>query len=142
MFLKWQNNSGKLQIIGGKFQNSEKFQNNGINDVKQISLSHVIRSEFWRRFCVMKEITECWYSSCSVPRNGFFLSSVSKKIARESVDSLRFLRLYCIVYSQLVFVNIHKPLRFFFPGSWFIISEPDKIEDLRNLFTKKIFKRI
>ena len=55
MFLKWQNNSGKLQIIGGKFQNSEKFQNNGIKDVKQISLSHVIRSEFWRRFCVKKD---------------------------------------------------------------------------------------
>ena len=38
MFLKWQNNSGKLQIISGKFRN------NAINDVKQISLSHVIQS--------------------------------------------------------------------------------------------------
>ena len=36
MFLEWGNNSGKLQIISGKFQN------NAINDVKQISLSHVI----------------------------------------------------------------------------------------------------
>ena len=36
MFLEWENNSGKLQIISGKFQN------NAINDVKQISLSHVI----------------------------------------------------------------------------------------------------
>ena len=30
MFLEWENNSGK-------------FQNNAINDAKQISLSHVIR---------------------------------------------------------------------------------------------------
>ena len=36
MFLEWENNRGKLQIISGKFQN------NAINDVKQISLSHVI----------------------------------------------------------------------------------------------------
>ena len=37
MFLEWENNSRKLQIISGKFQN------NAINDVKQISLSHVVR---------------------------------------------------------------------------------------------------
>ena len=30
MFLEWENNGGKLQIIGGKFQNSGKFQNNAI----------------------------------------------------------------------------------------------------------------
>ena len=36
MFLEWENNSGKLQIISGKFQN------NAINNVKQISLSHAI----------------------------------------------------------------------------------------------------
>ena len=36
MFLEWESNSGKLQIISGKFQN------NAINDVKQISLSHVV----------------------------------------------------------------------------------------------------
>ena len=36
MFLEWENNSEKLQIISGKFQN------NAINDVKQISLSDVI----------------------------------------------------------------------------------------------------
>ena len=41
MFLEWENNSGKLQITR-KFQNSGKFQNNAINDVKQISRSHVI----------------------------------------------------------------------------------------------------
>ena len=29
-FLEWENNSGKLQIISGKFQN------NAINDIKQI----------------------------------------------------------------------------------------------------------
>ena len=44
MFLEWESNSLKLQIISGKFQNSRKFQNNAINDIKQISLSHVIRS--------------------------------------------------------------------------------------------------
>ena len=39
MFLEWENNSGRLQIISGKFQN------NAINVVKQISLSHVIRAK-------------------------------------------------------------------------------------------------
>ena len=39
MFLGWENNSRKVQIISGKFQN------NAINDVKQISLSHAIMSE-------------------------------------------------------------------------------------------------
>ena len=38
MFLEWENSSGKLQIINEKFQNK-----NAINDVKQISLSHVIK---------------------------------------------------------------------------------------------------
>ena len=42
MYLEWENSRGKLQIISGKFQNSRKFQNNAINDVKQILLSHVI----------------------------------------------------------------------------------------------------
>ena len=36
MFLEWENNSVKLKMISGKFQN------NAINDVKLISLSHVI----------------------------------------------------------------------------------------------------
>ena len=36
MFLEWENNNRKLQIISGTFQN------NAINDVKQFSLSHVI----------------------------------------------------------------------------------------------------
>ena len=36
MFLEWKNDSGKLQMISGKFQD------NAINDVEQISLSHVI----------------------------------------------------------------------------------------------------
>ena len=36
MFLERENNSGK-------------FQNNATNDVKQISVSHVIRSKIWRR---------------------------------------------------------------------------------------------
>ena len=31
-------------LISGKFQNSRKFQNNAINDAKQIWLSHVIIS--------------------------------------------------------------------------------------------------
>ena len=38
MFLELVNTSGKLQICG-------KFQNNAINDVKQISLSHVIKTK-------------------------------------------------------------------------------------------------
>ena len=33
---EWENNSGKLQIVSGKFQN------NAINEVKQIPLSYVI----------------------------------------------------------------------------------------------------
>ena len=37
MFLEWENNSKKLQIISGKLQN------NAINDAKQISVSHVIK---------------------------------------------------------------------------------------------------
>ena len=43
MFLERENNSGKLQIISGEFQNNGKFQNNAINNVKQISLSHMIK---------------------------------------------------------------------------------------------------
>ena len=39
VFLEWENNRGKLQIINGKFQN------NAFNDVKQISLSHVMKSK-------------------------------------------------------------------------------------------------
>ena len=54
MFLEWENNSGKLQIISGKFQNSDKFQNNAINNVKQISLSHVIITEMKWFTCVLK----------------------------------------------------------------------------------------
>ena len=42
LFLEWEN-SGKLQTISLKFQNSGKFQNEAINDVKQISLSHLIK---------------------------------------------------------------------------------------------------
>ena len=42
MFLEWENNSRTLQTISGKFQNSRKFQNNAISNVKQISVSHVI----------------------------------------------------------------------------------------------------
>ena len=34
MFFEWENNSGKLQIVSGKFQND------AIDDVEQISLSH------------------------------------------------------------------------------------------------------
>ena len=37
MFLEWEKKSGKLQIISGKFQN------NAINDVKQISLNNEFR---------------------------------------------------------------------------------------------------
>ena len=48
MLLESENNSGKLQIISGKFQNSGKCQNNAINDAKQISLSRVIESIIYR----------------------------------------------------------------------------------------------
>ena len=37
MFSEWENNRGKLQII------IEKFQNNAVNHLKQIELSHVIK---------------------------------------------------------------------------------------------------
>ena len=47
MFLEWQNNFGKLQII------SEKFQNNAINEVKQISLNHVIQ---WNAVITWKKV--------------------------------------------------------------------------------------
>ena len=43
MFLKWENISRKLQIISRKFQNSGKFQNSAINNIKQISLTHAIK---------------------------------------------------------------------------------------------------
>ena len=32
----------ELENISGKFQNNRKFQNNAINDVKNISLKHMI----------------------------------------------------------------------------------------------------
>ena len=56
MFLERENNTGKLQIISRKFQNSGKFQNNAINDIKQISLSHVItnqNNEFFDYFTIL-----------------------------------------------------------------------------------------
>ena len=57
MFLEWENNSGKLQIISRKFQKTGKNQNNGINAVKQISLSHVImkKSFSFRSNCLSKQ---------------------------------------------------------------------------------------
>ena len=62
MFLEWENNSGKLQIISGKFLNSGKFQNNAINDVKQISLSHVIKAKIY--FVFLKNVLkQTWKSS-------------------------------------------------------------------------------
>ena len=39
MFLEWENNSGKLQIISG----------NAIHDVKQISLRHEINHEILKK---------------------------------------------------------------------------------------------
>ena len=51
MSLESENNSGKLQITNGKFQSSGKFQNNAINDVKQISLSHVINGKIFNFYC-------------------------------------------------------------------------------------------
>ena len=64
MFLEWENNSRKLQIISGKFQNSGEFQNNAINDVKQISLNHVINWViflFWLKWLDANP-ESCWIS--------------------------------------------------------------------------------
>ena len=47
MFLEWENNSAKLQIISGKFQN------NAINDIKQISLSLVIKQKWHGIFVLL-----------------------------------------------------------------------------------------
>ena len=47
MFFESENSSGKLQIISGEFHNSRKFQNNAINNVKPISLSHVIKGSYY-----------------------------------------------------------------------------------------------
>ena len=59
MFLEWENNSEKLEIISWKFHNSEKFQNNAINDVKQISLSHVI-NDWSNQFWLLTQKIGCW----------------------------------------------------------------------------------
>ena len=79
MFLEWQNNSGKLQIISGKFQNSEKFQNNAINDVKQISLSHVIRSEFGDDFVLWKRLPSVDTLHAQSQGMGFFSAASQKR---------------------------------------------------------------
>ena len=66
MFLEWENNSGK-------------FQNNAINDVKQISLSHVIKTIIkWNRsttleiFCHLKifHLKNLKWAVCSTMVNG------------------------------------------------------------------------
>ena len=57
MFLELENNSRKLQINSEKFQNSGKFQNNAINDVKQILLSHVIYNFYFQYFFRAHRIT-------------------------------------------------------------------------------------
>ena len=57
MFLEWESNSGKLQIISGKFQN------NAINDVKQISLTHVIKNSNLYLFIIFflaEGVQDCW----------------------------------------------------------------------------------
>ena len=59
MSLEWQKNSGKLQIISGKFQN------NAVNDAKQISMSHGINFKILEEIHLLRKYT--W--SC---RNGFF----------------------------------------------------------------------
>ena len=69
LFLEWEN-SGKLQIISLKFQNSGKFQNEAINDVKQISLSHLIK-----RKKIRVEIL-----------NDSILNDIQEKRVKESAD--------------------------------------------------------
>ena len=55
MFFEWKKDSGKLQVISGKSQNSGKFQNNALNDVKQISLSHV--NKLWYLWSLYKNVS-------------------------------------------------------------------------------------
>ena len=50
MFLKWENNSGKLEIV------SVKFQNKATNDVKQISFSHVINGRISMSECKFNKL--------------------------------------------------------------------------------------
>ena len=65
MFLECENNSEKLQIISGKFQNNGKL--NAINEVKQISVRHVIngltKSDFQDllKLTIMGTVLCCYY---------------------------------------------------------------------------------
>ena len=60
MFLELENNSGKLQIVSGKFQN------NTINNVKQISVSPVISNKNQKRIC-QTNINELFFNWDSLP---------------------------------------------------------------------------
>ena len=60
MFLELENNSGKLQIVSGKFQN------NTINNVKQISVSPVISNKNQKRIC-QRNINELFFNWDSLP---------------------------------------------------------------------------
>ena len=75
-------NSGKLQNISGKFQNSGKFQDNVINDVKQNSSNCLVKSDKFLRLGPRSH--EELYGSCSKYLLSFFISSptVYKKIQK------------------------------------------------------------
>ena len=63
MFLEWENSSGKLQIISGKFQN------NAINKVKQISLSHVVStSNHMFERVILDKLPECISENFEIAR--------------------------------------------------------------------------
>ena len=73
MFLEWENNNGKLQIISGKFQN------NAINDVKQISLNHMINYGIRGR----------WYLKTSAVSGHKFLRLVGKAKDKNKNKNIR-----------------------------------------------------
>ena len=73
MLLEWENNSEKLQIISGKFQN------NVVKDVKQISLSHVIRELTLPFFlCKYIHVKVKWMKICLLTfKNNDMMSDVT-----------------------------------------------------------------
>ena len=52
MFSEWENSSGNYKSSAANFKNNGKFQNDAINDVKEISLSHVIKKEIYCKIAI------------------------------------------------------------------------------------------
>ena len=83
MFSEWENSSGNYKSSAANFKNSGKFQNDAINDVKEISLSHVIKKEIYCKIAIWKTIEyktneqstkNCKISTCSFCIYSFVLS--------------------------------------------------------------------